>query len=156
MKSYIIEYTLYLSEFLTSLSFTITASFYPGVAEEKGISLWLIGFIFSIDPLIGLPTSLIAGKYMNRLGRKSILILGILLGSTGMLTLGLVEHSSYFFAVFFSILSRSLAGIGAGCSMTAAPAILVSQYPEDIDRVIGMFEAASGLGSSPAPFSAHS
>ena len=45
MKSHTIEYTLYLSEFLTSLSFTISASFYPGLEEEKGISLWVIGLI---------------------------------------------------------------------------------------------------------------
>ena len=106
MKRYVIEYTLYVSELLTSLSFTIIASFYPGAAESKGIQVWLIGLIFSIDPLIGLPTSLLIGKYMHRIGRKKVLIFGMGLGGAGMFTLGLVELSNYHFAVFFSILSR--------------------------------------------------
>ena len=88
---------------------------------------------------------------MHRIGRKKVLIFGMGLGGAGMFTLGLVELSNYHFAVFFSILSRLLAGIGAGCSMTAAPAILVSEFPEEVERVIGLFEAASGLGFLAGP-----
>jgi MFS transporter, DHA1 family, multidrug resistance protein len=151
MKGSLIQFTLYISEFLTSLSFTIIASFYPAVAESKGIPLWLIGIIFSIDPLVGLPTSLLVGKFMNKIGRKAVLIFGMSLGSIGMFTLSLVEISDLEYAIFFSFLSRILAGVGSGCSMTAAPAILVSEYPENVEYVIGCFEAASGLGFLTGP-----
>ena len=73
------------------------------------------------------------------------------LGSVGMFTLGLVEVSNKEMAIFFSITSRILAGIGAGCSMTAAPAILVSEFPDEIETVIGRFEASSGLGFLAGP-----
>lgn len=137
---------LYISEFLASLSFTIMASFYPGVAQSKGIPLWLIGFIFSIDPIIGIPTSVIVGKNMHRVGRKVFLTFGMLIGGLGMFMLGLVEFSKEENAIIFSVISRILAGIGAGCSMIAAPSILISEYPGETDKVIGYFEAASGLG----------
>ena len=39
MKRCTIQLTLYVSEFLASLSFTIIASFYPGIAKEKGIPI---------------------------------------------------------------------------------------------------------------------
>lgn len=95
--------------------------------------------------------SLVLGKHMHKIGRKSVLIIGMGLGSVGMFTLGLVEVSNKEMAIFFSITSRILAGIGAGCSMTAAPAILVSEFPDEIETVIGRFEASSGLGFLAGP-----
>jgi MFS transporter, DHA1 family, multidrug resistance protein len=146
-----ISFLLYFSEFLTSLSYTITASFYPAVAESKGIPIWLIGVIFCIDPLVGLPTSLLTARLMQRFSRKLILVIGIVLGSFGMLSLGLLQFSDFAFAVSFSVLSRTLAGVGAGCSMTAAPAILLSENPDSAEKVIGYFEAASGIGFLAGP-----
>ena len=142
---------LYISEFLTSLSFTIMASFYPGVAESKGIPVWLIGFIFSIDPIIGIPTSIIVGKNMHRVGRKFFLTFGMIIGGLGMFMLGLVELSDTNNAIIFSIISRIFAGIGAGCAMVAAPSILISEYPGETDKVIGYFEASSGFGLMVGP-----
>ena len=137
---------LYFSEFLSSLSYTIIASFYPGIAASKGIPVWLIGFIFSIDPIIGIPTSLLLGKYMNIIGRKCVLTFGMILGSFSLVVIDFVESSSDDAALILSIFSRILAGIGAGCAMTAGPAILISENPDQVDKVIGYFEAASGMG----------
>ena len=137
---------LYFSEFLASLSFTIIASFYPAIAASKGIPVWLIGLIFSIDPIIGVPTSLLVGKYMNVIGRKIILSSGMVLGSFALILIDFVQESSNDNAIVLSIFSRILAGIGAGCSMTAAPAILISEHPDQVDKVISYFEVASGLG----------
>jgi MFS family permease len=135
-----------ISELLASMSYTILSSFYPGLAVSKGISLWQIGIIFSLDPLIGLPTSLIAGKYMTKVGRRFTLILGMSLSTLGIFLIALIEDSDYTSALTLSILSRLLGGIGAGCSMVAAPSILISEYPGETDKLIGYFEAFSGLG----------
>jgi MFS family permease len=140
------EAMIYTSEFLTSLSFTVLASFYPGVAQSKGIPIWMIGLIFSIDPILGLPTSILSGKYMNRFGRKKFLTIGLFLGGLGTGLIGMIEFGSRNQTILISFISRLLAGIGAGMSMTASSAILVIEYPKEIDRVIGWFEAASGLG----------
>lgn len=135
-----------ISEFLSSTSYTILSSFYPGLAVSKGIPIWLIGIIFCIDPLVGLPVSVIAGKNMQKLGRRFVLIFGMSLGSIGMLLIAFIESSDYTGAIVISVFSRVLAGVGAGCSMTAAPSILISEYPGQTDKLIGYFEAASGLG----------
>lgn len=140
------EAMIYLSEFLVSLSFTILAAFYPGIAEAKGIPIWMIGFIFSIDPIFGLPTSIIAGKYMNQVGRKKVLTVGLFLTGLGTLLIGMLDFGGKQETMIISFCSRIIAGIGAGMSMTASSAILVIEYPTEIDRVIGWFEASSGLG----------
>ena len=135
-----------ISEFLSSLSYTILSSFYPGLAISKGISLSTIGILFSLDPLIGLPTSLLVGKHMSKVGRRFILILGMTLSTIGIFLIGVLEQSDYTQALTISILSRLFAGVGAGCSMVAAPSILISEYPGQTDKLIGYFEAFSGLG----------
>lgn len=140
------QFIICFSEFLSSTSYTILSSFYPGLAASKGISISLIGLIFSIDPLIGLPVSIFVGKKMHALGRRFFLILGMTFGSIGMLLIAFIEDSDYTGALTISIFSRVFAGIGAGCSMTAAPSILISEYPGETDKLIGYFEAASGLG----------
>ena len=140
------EAMIYLSEFIVSLSFTILAAFYPGIAESKGIPIWMIGLIFSMDPIFGLPTSIIAGKYMSQVGRKNILTVGLFLTGFGTLLIGLVDFGGKHETMIVSFCSRIIAGIGAGMSMTASSAILVLEYPEEIDRVVGWFEASSGLG----------
>lgn len=140
------EAIIYLAEFLSSLSFTILASFYPGMAESKGIPIWLIGFILSLDPIIGLPTSLLVGKAMSVISRKKILTVGLAFGGLGTFFLGMVELADGNMAIIVSFVSRILAGFGAGCSMTASASILVQEYPTEIDRVISYYEAASGLG----------
>jgi MFS transporter, DHA1 family, solute carrier family 18 (vesicular amine transporter), member 1/2 len=141
-----VQWVIYICEFLTSLSFTILASFYPGLAESKGLPIWLIGFIFSIDPIIGLPISFFVGKTMNKFGRRNFVSIGVLLGACSILLISMLELATYTETIIISVCSRVLAGIGAGFSMTATAAILVIEYKEDIDKVIGYYEAASGLG----------
>lgn len=140
------QLTICISEFLSSLSYTILSSFYPGLAISKGISFSTIGILFSLDPLIGLPTSLLVGKYMHKVGRRFILILGMTLSTIGIFLIGFLEQSNYTEALTLSIFSRLFAGVGAGCSMVAAPSILISEYPGQTEKLIGYFEAFSGLG----------
>lgn len=102
--------------------------------------------IFSIDPLFGVPTSIVVGKYMNKIGRKKVLVFGLFLLSLSLFTIGFLSFSGFIATITLSIASRVLAGIGAGCTISAAPAILISECPDDIDKVIGYYEASSGLG----------
>ena len=146
MGNYSKQYSIYLSEFLLCIAYTIIAPFYPGVAESKGLPIWLIGIIFSIDPLVGLPTSMIVGRYMRIFGRRNVLVFGMAAGTLGMFCLGLVELYDYTTVIILSIISRTLAGIGAGCALTAGEAILASGYPDEIEVVIGRLEVSSGLG----------
>ena len=83
---------------------------------------------------------------MNVIGRKKVLVFGFLLLAISLFIIGLIEFSGLISTLILSIVSRILAGIGAGCSMTSAPAILISECPDETDKVIGYFEAASGLG----------
>ena len=137
---------LYISEILSCISLTIIGSFYPAIAASKGIPIWLIGFIVSIAPIMGIPTSLLLGKYMNIIGRKFFLSFGLVLVSFGFILIDFVELLTHESALILSIFSRVLTGIGAACSMTTVPAILISENPDQIDKTITNFEIASGVG----------
>ena len=95
---------------------------------------------------MGIPTSLLLGKYMNIIGRKFFLSFGLVLVSFGFILIDFVELLTHESALILSIFSRVLTGIGAACSMTTVPAILISENPDQIDKTITNFEIASGVG----------
>ena len=68
------QVTIYLSLLLVFCSFTLISPFYPEIAQDKGLPLWMIGVIFSLNPLAQLITSLLLSKYMVLIGRKIVLI----------------------------------------------------------------------------------
>jgi len=53
--------------------------------------------------------------------------------------------------IFFSFLSRILAGIGSAFSMTSGYAILTSENPEDVQKTVAKMEAFCGLGLIAGP-----
>lgn len=137
---------LYFSQFLTNFSYTITISYFPSIAEKSGLNQSILAVFFALDALIGLPTSLIIGKYMYKLGRKQVFIFGLISAGSGFMLLGLVHSSSYAIALILSLSSKVALGIGLGCYMTAGPAILLNLSPNKAERVIAFFEAAGGIG----------
>ena len=47
---------------------------------------------------------------------------------------------------------KFICGLGAGINSTSSIAIVASHYPTDRERVIGLIEAASGVGLLLGPF----
>ena len=140
------ESFLYFSQFLTNFSYTITISYFPSIAEEKGLSQSILAIFFALDPLIGLPTSLLIGKYMCLLGRKQVFVFGLISAGSGFMLLGLVQHSSYLVSLILSLLSKVALGVGLGCYMTSGPAILLNLSPNNAEQVIAFLEAVGGIG----------
>jgi MFS family permease len=55
--------------------FTMIAPFYPKRAEDAGVSLTLIGLIFSLNPIGNAVACIPTGKYLKALGRRRGLII---------------------------------------------------------------------------------
>ena len=145
------QVAIYIGLLLVFATFTLIAPFYPKIAEDKGIPIWLIGCIFSLNPLANLITSLLLGKYMNAIGRKNIVIVTFIFSSLSMFFLSPIEDCDMVQVIILSVISRILGGIGAGCLLTAITTIFISDYPDKIQVMIGRMEGAIGIGLISGP-----
>lgn len=140
------QLAIYLALLLVCACYTMIAPFYPEIAARKGLPLWMIGAVFSTDPLLALITSIFIGKYMNLIGRKTIILVSLLFVAGSMFVLSPIETCEKSTVIFLSFASRILAGIGSGCIMTAADTIFTSDYPDQLETMIGRMEGAIGVG----------
>jgi MFS family permease len=76
--------------------FTVIAPFYPKRAEQAGVSLALIGLIFSLNPIGNALASIPTGRYLKLIGRRRgiLLALGLMVRPSQSITtlmMGLVD-----------------------------------------------------------------
>lgn len=91
MGYYSKQASIYFGALLVCASYTFISPFYPGIAKDKGMPVWLIGLTFSFDPVCALITSLYLGHNMFKFGRRLIFTLGIGLLSLSMFTISLID-----------------------------------------------------------------
>lgn len=132
-------------------SFTIIFPFYPGVADSKGIDIWLVGLIFSMNPIIKLLVTPFLGRVMFKIGRKTVVILSMILVGLSMLVLGPIEYCDRTTVIAISILSRLLSGLASACAFISITSIFVTDYPEKVVTMIGRMEASIGIGYTLGP-----
>ena len=73
-----IIYTLVLVSFLSILSFSQMAPFYPLQAKEKGISVFWVGFVLGSNALTYMLSCVVGGKNLHYIGRENAIIFGLL------------------------------------------------------------------------------
>lgn len=140
------QIAIFISLILVCAAYTMIAPFYPSIAKGKGLPLWLIGVVFSTDPFFGFLTSMVMSRKMNKIGRKTVLVLSQVCLSLSMFTLSPIEYFSFDMVLILSLISRMLAGIGTGCVMTAAASIFASDYPDIVPIMMGRMQGAIGVG----------
>lgn len=140
------QVAMYISLLLVCCTFTLISPFYPEIARKRGLPLWMIGVMFSLNPFAQLISSIFLGKYMIRIGRKLVLISSFLFTSAAMIMLSPIELVDLRYLTILSILARLLGGVGAGCVFNSITTIFISDYPDQIQIMLGRMEAAVGLG----------
>lgn len=91
--------------------------------------------------------SYFAGKFLKVIGRRSALAFGFFLLTCQLLGMGSVYwavDSISFLTLGF--MAQICGGLGAGLNSTASLAVLTSHYPDEREKIMGLFEAATGLG----------
>lgn len=146
MGIYSKQFAVYASEMILCLGFTIISPFYSSVATSKGVPMWLIGLIYALDPICAIPASFLISFHMKTIGRQLTLSLGIGLISLSIFLLSMIESLPLPSFLIVSIISRILAGAGQGFSVLAGTAILTSEYPESLEKVIAYYETCGGVG----------
>ena len=137
---------LLFSFLISVLPYTMIATFFPGIAVSKGIPLWLIGLIYSTEPIFGLIASALMGKYLISIGRKTTILIGLVSVAASSFLLAPIEYFDADIILILSFSSRVFAGWSIGTVLTTGVTIMVSDYPEAIQKMIGRMESAVGIG----------
>ncbi|MHA8110952.1 MDR family MFS transporter [Lactobacillaceae bacterium Melli_B4] len=141
----IVTLALFVGTFLSAISGTIVSTAMPTIGGElHGISLtnWVIS-IYLLTSAIAIP---IYGKISDLIGRKRVLIGGLVVFTLGSLLSGLAN------SIQMLIIWRAIQGIGAGVILPLAYTIIADIYPfSKRSKVIGLNSAGWGISAVIAP-----
>ncbi len=132
--------TIFLTCFIDILGFGIVIPVLPLYAEHFGATAWEIGWLVGIFSLAQFFFAPVWGKVSDRIGRKPVLLLGLIGTVAGYLLMGAAK------TVLMLFIARLIDGI-AGANIGAAQAYLADiSTPENRAKAMGLLGAAFGLG----------
>jgi DHA1 family tetracycline resistance protein-like MFS transporter len=131
---------LFLTVFLDLLGFGIVIPFLPLYAERMHVGAFGIGLVLSIYSLMQFLCAPVLGRISDHLGRRPIIMLGLIGSSAGYLIYG--------FATSFAWLLFSRAIHGACAATVSTAQAYVADTTDESGRAhgMGMIGAAFGLG----------
>jgi len=131
---------LFITVFIDLLGFGIVIPLLPMFASKLGISFVGIGAIMAVYSLAQFIFAPILGRISDRIGRRPVIMLGLLGSSLGYLIYG---FTGSFLGLF---LSRAVHGMCAATISTAQAYIADTTDESSRARGMGMIGAAFGLG----------
>ncbi|CAG9311882.1 SLC18B1_1 [Blepharisma stoltei] len=143
--------SLGISFFLSSVAYGVFQPFYPLQARDNHVSLWIIGLIFSIVPMTGVPSIWLNNKIQHKVGRKFIFLFSSLIQGISMIILPFAADCNRDEFIALSFLSRFFYGVGVGFLWGSGLAIATSEFKDQAQEVIGEISAHSGIGSVIGP-----
>src|ERR1700754_2856895 len=132
--------TIFLTCFIDILGFGIVIPVLPLYAEHFGATAMQVGWLVGIFSLAQFFFAPVWGRVSDRVGRKPVLLLGLLGTVVGYILMGLAT------SVLMLFIARLIDGI-AGANIGAAQAYLADiSAPENRAKAMGLLGAAFGLG----------
>ncbi len=131
---------LFLTVFLDLLGFGIVLPFLPMFAVRLGISSFGVGAILAVYSLMQLIFAPVLGRVSDRIGRRPVIMLGLLGSSVSYLIYGLAASFAWL------LVSRAVHGACAATVSTAQAYIADTTDASDRGRGMGLIGAAFGLG----------
>jgi len=132
--------TIFLTCFIDILGFGIVIPVLPLYAEHFGATALQIGWLVGIFSLAQFFFAPVWGKVSDRVGRKPVLLVGLVGTVAGYVLMGLAG------SVMMLMVARLIAGIG-GANISAAQAYLADiSTGENRAKAMGLLGAAFGLG----------
>ena len=127
--------------------FSVLASFFDRVSEEKGVSKSEVGLIFGIFAGVNVVVSPILGTLASNIGINFMFIGGIVLagGCTILFSFvnlinGRVPYMTFCFLI------RGIQALGCASYFTAALTILANEWGNRTALAMGFYEISTGLG----------
>jgi MFS family permease len=136
------------AHFMSHYYIILLAPLMPFVRDEYQVSYTQIGLAFAVFNIVTAVFQTPAGFLVDRLGARTLLILGLAIGATSFVTAGLVNSFWVMIAMF------AVAGIGNTVYHPADYALLSQHVPSDrIGQAFSFHTFAGMLGSAVAPAS---
>ncbi len=125
---------------------TVLPAFLPALADEFGLSYTDLGVLsFAFTVLSGVLSPILGGEADRRGRRRWILVFGFVIGTVGFL--GMAASPSFWLIVVLSL----LCGLGGATYHPQATAFIVSAYPEQRGRMMGVHGWGGSFGHFAAP-----
>jgi DHA1 family multidrug resistance protein-like MFS transporter len=138
---------LYLAVFVVVLGFSLVVPFFPSYAMNLGASYTMLGFIVSIYGAVQLVTQIPIGRLSDRMGRKKMLLLGLI---TFSFLPPLYIYADNAYSLLFI---RALGGVGASLVWPIAMALIVDQSrSQSRGAAMGLYNAAFFSALALGPF----
>jgi multidrug resistance protein len=136
---------LFITVFIDLIGFGIVLPLLPFYAKHFGATALLVGLLSTSFSLMQLLFAPVWGRLSDRVGRRPVILVGLLGSSISYLTFGLAPSLAILF------LSRIFAGIAGANISTAQAYIADSTQPENRAKGMGLIGAAYGLGFTVGP-----
>jgi multidrug resistance protein len=136
---------LFVTVFIDLIGFGIVLPLLPFYAEHFGANALLVGLLSTCFSLMQLLFAPVWGRLSDRVGRRPVILAGLLGSSISYFTFALAQSLPILF------LSRILAGIAGANISTAQAYIADSTQPENRAKGMGLIGAAYGLGFTVGP-----
>lgn len=131
---------------LAALDNTIVSTAGPDIQRSLDIEPSLYAWITTAYLVASTVLIPIYGKLSDLLGRKSVLVFGVVVFVLGSLLCGIAPSA------WFLIFARAVQGVGSAALFTSAFAIIADLYPPaERGRISGLFGAVFGLSSVLGP-----
>ena len=131
---------IFVTVFIDLLGFGIIIPLLPFYAESYGAGAFTIGLLGTVFSLMQFLVAPLAGRLSDRIGRRPVIIYGLLASAVAYAALALADSLALIFA------ARILGGVAGGNIPAAQAYIADVTAPEDRAKGMGLIGAAFGLG----------
>jgi MFS transporter, DHA1 family, tetracycline resistance protein len=131
---------IFLTVFIDLLGFGIIIPLLPFYAESFGASAFTVGLLGTVFSLMQFVVAPLCGRWSDRVGRRPVILYGLLASCVAYVALALADSLALVFA------ARILGGIAGGNIPTAQAYIADVTTPENRAKGMGLVGAAFGLG----------
>jgi len=144
--------TFVVVNFCNAMCVSMQAPFYPREAVSKGLEVWHFGLVFGAFEITVFIVSPIIGTYLNYIGVKRTLNLGI--GLVGIILilygcLGMIQSGKVFLGLSFVL--RIFEACGNSAFLTGSFSAIAREFPTNVASMFALIELFFGIGEIVGP-----
>lgn len=144
--------TFVVVNFCNAMCVSMQAPFYPREAVKKGLAVWHFGLVFGAFEITVFIVSPIIGTYLNRIGVKRTLNVGI--GLVGVILilygcLGFIQDGKLFLGLSFVL--RIFEACGNSAFLTGSFSAIAREFPTNVASMFALIELFFGIGEIVGP-----